>query len=86
MDAIRGDIRSSPFPLTGDFLAGRLRDQLDRDDLQYIEDLVETVQDHGDGARLLERGTVTDRSTMLIEGFPFGLGTCSCLIGRQRCC
>ncbi len=71
MDAIRGDIRSSPFPLTGDFLAGRLRDQLDRDDLQYIEDLIETVQDHGDGARLLERGTVTDRSTMLIEGFVF---------------
>ena len=71
MDAIRGEIRSSEFPLTGEFLAGRLREHLNRDDLRYIEDLIETVEDHGDGTRLLERGTVTEYSTMLIEGYVF---------------
>ena len=71
MDAIRGEIRSTQFPLTGEFLAGRLREHLQRDDLQYIENLVETVEEHGDGARLLERGAVSDYSTILIEGFVF---------------
>ena len=71
MDAIRGEIRSTQFPLTGEFLAGRLREHLQRDDLQYIENLVETVEEHDDGARLLERGAVSDYSTILIEGFVF---------------
>ncbi|MXO95060.1 helix-turn-helix domain-containing protein [Erythrobacter aquimaris] len=71
MDAIRGDIRSSDFPLTGEFLAGRLREHLDQDDLNYIEGLIETVEEHGDGTRLLERGDVTNKSTMLIEGYVF---------------
>ena len=71
MDAIRGEIRSSEFPLTGEKFAGRLREHLNRDDLRYIEDLIETVEDHGDGTRLLEPGTVTEYSTMLIEGYVF---------------
>ncbi|GMM93385.1 Crp/Fnr family transcriptional regulator [Qipengyuania sp. MTN3-11] len=59
------------YPLTGDFLAGRLRRNLSGDDLAYIEQLVETVEQHEDGARLLERGRKTDRSTILIEGYIF---------------
>ena len=57
--------------MTGDFLAGRLRQNLSVDDLAYIEDLVETDENHPDGTRLLERGAKTDRSTILIEGFIF---------------
>ena len=43
------------FPLTGDFLAGRLRQNLSLDDLKYIEGLVDTVAEYGDTARLLAR-------------------------------
>ena len=71
MDAIRGDIRTAEFPLTGAFLAGRLREHLSADDLQYIENLVDIAEDHRDGTRLLKRGVVTDHSTILIEGYVF---------------
>lgn len=71
MDAIRGDIRSARYPRTGEFLAGRLREHLDGNDLDYIEGLIDTVEEHGDGTRLLERGEVTNKSTMLIEGYVF---------------
>ena len=71
MDAKTGDIELGRFPLTGDFLAGRLRRNLSLDDLNYIEELVEKVEDHEDGTRLLERGIRTDRSTILIDGYIF---------------
>tara|TARA_R110002072_G_scaffold138109_5_gene281182 strand:+ start:16999 stop:17742 length:744 start_codon:yes stop_codon:yes gene_type:complete len=59
------------FPLTGAFLAGRLRDHLDHDDLAYIEDLIDSVEEHGDGVRLAESGVPTEKSQLLIEGFVF---------------
>ena len=59
------------FPRTGDFLAGRLRQDLSRDDLRYIEDLVETVETYPENVRIVERGAVTHHSTILIEGFVF---------------
>lgn len=59
------------FPLTGEFLAGRLREHLGHDDLAYIEDLIDGVEEHGDGVRLVESGVPTDRSQLLIEGFVF---------------
>ena len=71
MDARSGETEAADFPLTGEFLAGRLRRNLSLDDLIYIEELVESVEDHADGTRLLERGRKTDRSTMLIEGYIF---------------
>lgn len=71
MDAKAGGIELGRFPLTGDFLAGRLRQNLSLDDLDYIEELVENVEEHEDGTRLLERGVKTDRSTILIEGYIF---------------
>jgi len=71
MDVRTGRLEGTRFPLTGDFLAGRLRDNLSEDDLKYIEDLVENVEQHGDGARLLERGQKTDRSLILISGYIF---------------
>lgn len=71
MDARTGALEVDSFPLTGDFLAGRLRQNLRLDDLIYIENLIETVEVFDDGARLLERGAKTDRSTILIEGYIF---------------
>ena len=71
MDALSGTNRTTRYPLTGDFLAGRLRQQLGDDDLDYIEQLVENVEEYGDGATLIERGQITHRSTILIEGFMF---------------
>lgn len=71
MDAKIGLIEAGRFPHTGDFLAGRLRPNLSLDDLTYIEELVETVEQHGDGTRLLRRGEKTDRSMILIEGYIF---------------
>ncbi|UYH55006.1 Crp/Fnr family transcriptional regulator [Qipengyuania sp. SS22] len=62
---------TASFPLTGNFLAGRLRQNLSLDDLQYIEGLVEAVDEHDDGARLLARGVKTDRSMILIDGYIF---------------
>lgn len=71
MDAKTGEIGVGRFPLTGDFLAGRLRQNLSLDDLTYIEELVESVEEHEVGTRLLERGQKTDRSLILIEGYIF---------------
>ena len=59
------------FPLTGNFLAGRLRHQFSRDDAEYIEQLVESVEERPDGDILIERGDLTHRSTILVEGFMF---------------
>tara|TARA_A100001391_G_scaffold204318_1_gene199568 strand:+ start:529 stop:1302 length:774 start_codon:yes stop_codon:yes gene_type:complete len=71
MDAITGEIGVDCFPLTGDFLAGRLRQNLSFDDLNSIESLMETVEEHEDATRLLKRSDRTDRSTLLIEGYIF---------------
>lgn len=59
------------FPLTGDFLAGRLREHLSPHDLAYIEDLIESVADCGAGERLAETGDSPETSRLLIEGFVF---------------
>jgi CRP-like cAMP-binding protein len=65
------DCETMEYPLTGNFLAGRLRDNLSEDDLRYIETLVESVEEHGNATVLIERGQVAERSTLLIEGFVF---------------
>ena len=71
MDGTVGDKGRHAYPLTGDFLAGRLRNELSEDDLSYIEGLVESVEEHEDGDVLLQRGEVADYSTILIEGYVF---------------
>ena len=59
------------YPLTGNFLAGRLRDNLSKDDLEYIERLIESVEELPGSTRLIERGDIANRSTLLVEGFVF---------------
>lgn len=66
-----GTIDRERFPLTGDFLAGRLRQIFDEDDLLYVEQLVSQMHHVDDGACLIERGDLTHHSTILIEGFVF---------------
>ena len=71
MDATAGEKGQHAYPLTGDFLAGRLRHELSEDDLSYIEGLVESVEEHDDGDVLLQRGEMAEYSTILIEGYIF---------------
>ena len=59
------------FPLTGDFLAGRLRAQFSEPDLAIIEDSMGEPRPLADGERLIARGEPLVRATMLIDGFMF---------------
>jgi len=66
-----GKTGAMEFPNTGDFLAGRRRDKLDRDDLEFIETLVTEERAVGTGDVLLSRGEVADTSAILISGYMF---------------
>ena len=61
----------SDYPLTGDFLAGRLRGQFAADDLAIIEGMMGEPRNLQDGERLIARGETALRSTILVEGFMF---------------
>lgn len=57
------------YPLTGRFLMGRLRHAMSVEEKRTVENLIEHVEDLPEPRRLLARGQLCDRSTMLIEGF-----------------
>ncbi|KLE34623.1 Crp/Fnr family transcriptional regulator [Aurantiacibacter luteus] len=57
------------YPLTGRFLMGRLRDALSEDEKQTVESLIEKVEQYDRDTTILARGQLSDRSTMLIDGF-----------------
>lgn len=57
------------FPRTGDFLAGRLRDQFDEEDLSLIEGMMGEPRTLLDGERLIARGEPALRATILVDGF-----------------
>ena len=59
------------FPLTGAFLAGRLREQVSTDALTHLEALVGKPRVLGDGERLIARGEEATSSAILLEGFMF---------------
>ena len=60
---------ASDFPLTGDFLAGRLRHKLDAADLRKVESFVGSPQILLDGQMLSARGEQAQRATILVDGF-----------------
>lgn len=62
---------NSAFPKTGDFLGGRLREQVSAEDLAVIEDMVGEPRTLQDGERLIARGEPALGSTILVEGFMF---------------
>jgi len=59
----------STFPLTGDFLAGRLRDQFAVEELHILEGMMAGPRCLADGERLIARGQTAVQATILIDGF-----------------
>lgn len=57
------------YPLTGDFLAGRLRDDLNADDLDFLEAMVCDVKDFGDRQLLSSRAQTMTHTALLLDGF-----------------
>lgn len=66
---MQGAQQISDFPLTGDFLAGRLRHRLGGDDLKRLEALVGPSRVLSDGETLIARGEQARRASILVEGF-----------------
>jgi len=57
------------YPLTGRFLLGRLRHAMTAEEKDILEGLIEGTERFRTSTTLVERGRLTDQSTMLIEGF-----------------
>lgn len=66
---MHGTQRTLHFPLTGDFLAGRLRDQFCAQDLGAVEEMMGEPRSMLDGQLLVARGETVLRATILIDGF-----------------
>lgn len=60
---------TSAFPLTNDFLAGRLRDRFEPHDLVLIEGVFGEPLHLADGALLRASGQLAREATILVEGF-----------------
>ena len=56
-------------PLTGRFLMGRLRHAMSPEEKDLLESLIEETESFRKPTRILSRGELVNRSTMLIEGF-----------------
>jgi CRP-like cAMP-binding protein len=57
------------YPLTGRFLLGRSRHAMRDREKEILEAAIEEVADYGRPHRIVARGELTNRSTILIEGF-----------------
>ena len=57
------------FPLTGRFLFGRLRETLSREERELLESLPTQIATFENSTRIVEAGAVSERSTLLVEGF-----------------
>ncbi len=57
------------FPLTGRFLMGRLRHAMGEREKEILESSIVETEEFSGSHRLLSRGDICERSTMLIEGF-----------------
>lgn len=77
-------LAETDFPHTEHFLSGRLRKHLSREDLHYIEDLVEDTLPIASRDTLVERGQRVDRSGILLSGFmlrTIETGDGRCIVG-----
>jgi CRP-like cAMP-binding protein len=59
------------FPLTGKFMAGRMRESLDAGELVALENLVERERTLRDGEVHVARSALSEESAVLVEGFLF---------------
>jgi CRP-like cAMP-binding protein len=57
------------YPCTGRFLMGRLRHAMSDEEKAFVEDMIEGTTDFNTGDRVLSRGQLCDRSTILVDGF-----------------
>lgn len=57
------------YPLTGRFLAGRLRHAMSEDEKALVESLIESTERFAVPTRLIARGEVANSSTLVIEGY-----------------
>ena len=64
-----GPVETDTYPLTGRFLAGRLRHAMTAEEKDTIESLIERTERFPTGATLLRRGELADKSTLLLEGY-----------------
>ncbi len=60
---------TSTYPLTGRFLAGRLRHALREPEKEYLESLVSAEERSAEDRMILRRGESSGNSTMLVDGF-----------------
>jgi len=64
-----GISESDSYPRTSRFLMGRLRHAMSEEEKALLESLVERTERFAAPTRLLVRGELTDRSTLVIEGY-----------------
>jgi CRP-like cAMP-binding protein len=64
-----GIVDAETCPLTSRFLMGRLRQAMSRADKALIESLVETTERYREPTRLIARGDLAQRATLVIEGY-----------------
>ena len=57
------------FPLTARFLRGRLRHAMDEREKEILESSIQDTEEFSTPHKLLSRGDVCERSTMLVDGF-----------------
>lgn len=69
------DVAAHPeqYPLTGAFLAGRLRDRLNPDNLAHLEAFASPSRLLADGQYLVERGAPVDAAHVLVDGYMFSV-------------
>src|SRR5690606_3674370 len=64
-----GQDETDRYPLTGRFLAGRLRHAMTAEEKVILESLIEGTERFHVPRTLLRRGELATRSTLLIEGY-----------------
>ncbi|MEO0461781.1 MAG: Crp/Fnr family transcriptional regulator [Pseudomonadota bacterium] len=57
------------FPITGRFLAGRLRHDMSQEEREILETSISEIVEIKKPTRILNHGEIYDHSTMLIDGF-----------------
>ena len=66
----KGEV-SAGYDLTGDFLAGRLRQHMAAEDLRHIDQMVSGTDELDNGEFLVRTGELCTQSALLVNGFMF---------------
>jgi CRP-like cAMP-binding protein len=66
---MHGVVELNSYPLTGGFLAGRMRDALSTATLDLLEEIVDGPRVLADGECLIHRGEAASKATILVDGY-----------------